>query len=302
VTLAGENPIFQICGIPLMGCLLYLALFPATACSDRRQAPYEPTFEAAGAGRKVLILGLPGQGLYETTDLLVQYLNDHLDSVTIQTVACDVDDYEARLRNGYFDLTVINGRQLLGAEHSGYRVVGRITDDSRTVIFVHKDSGIHQFSDLRGRTISIAGKSTLAGAMMPLMYLYRQGVDVNGGLRKLYAPSFESAILNVYLGHASVGTTWKPMWETYLQQRPEIATRLEARWVTPPLINAGILFRSSVPRDLAAKVAGLFFRLQTDEQGRRALQRLNITGFEPADSNSFRPMETFLREYDAVVH
>ena len=109
-------------------------------------------------------------------------------------------------------------------------------------------------------------------------------------------------MLNVYLGHASVGTTWKPEWEAYLKQRPEIASRLEARWVTPPLINAGMLFRSSVPNDLVTKVAGLFFRMGTDEQGRRALQRLNITGFEPADSNSFRPMETFLREYDAVVH
>lgn len=286
-----------------MVCILYLAAWSMTACSDRRQVPYAPTFEVAGGSKKVLIFGVPGQGFYETTDLLVRYLNDHLDSLTIQTVACgNIDDYQAKLRNGYFDLTVINGRQLLAAEHSGYIVVGRITDDSRTVIFVHKDSGIHQFSDLRGRTISIPGKNTLAGAIMPLMYLYRQRVEVNGGLRRLYAPSFESAILNVYLGHASVGTTWKPMWEMYLRQRPEIASRLEARWVTPPLINAGMLFRSSVPNDLVTKVAALFFRMRTDEQGRRALQRLNITGFEPADSNSFRPMETFLREYDAVIH
>jgi phosphonate transport system substrate-binding protein len=301
--LAGQNPISKIGSFSLMVCILYLATCPMTACSGRRQAPYEPTFEAAGGGKKVLTFGVPGQGFYETTDLLVRYLNDHLDSVTVQTVACgNIDDYQAKLRNGYFDLTIINGRQLLAAEHSGYTVVGRITDDSRTVIFVHKDSGIHQFSDLRGRTISIPGKNTLSGAMMPLMYLYRQGVEVNEGLRRLYAPSFESAMLNVYLGHASLGTTWKPMWEMYLRQRPEIAGRLEARWITPPLINAGMLFRSSVPTDLVTKVAGLFFRMQTDEQGRRALQRLNITGFEPADSSSFRPMEKFLREYDAVIH
>jgi phosphonate transport system substrate-binding protein len=300
--LAGENPIFKIGSFSLMVCILYLATWPMTACRDRRGQGYTPRFEVAGGGRRVLTFGVPGQGFYETSDLLIQYLNDHLDSVTVQTVACgNIDDYQAKLRNGYFDLTIINGRQLLSAEGNGYRVVGRIADDSRTVIFVHKDSGIHRFSDLRGRTISIPGKNTLAGAMMPLLFLYRQGVDVNGDLRRTYFTSFESAMLNVYLGHASLGATWKPMWEMYLRQRPEIASKLEARWETPPLVNAGVLFRFSIDSNLAAKLAGLFFQMGKDEQSRRALQRLKISGFAPADSTSFRPMEAFLKEYEAVI-
>jgi phosphonate transport system substrate-binding protein len=288
--------------ILLILCLLYVAACPLSACSGKRHQPYQPTFEAADAGRKVLTLGLPGQSFYQTTDLLVQYLNDHLDSVTIQTVAsAGIDDYQSKLRTGYFDLTVINGPQLLGAERNGYRVVGRIADDSRTVIFVHKDSGIHQFADIRGHTISLPGKTTLSGTMMPLMYLYRQGVDVNGGLRRLFVPSFESAMLEVYLGHASLGATWKPAWEMYLKQRPEIGSKVEVRWETPALVNAGVLFRVTIDSGLAAKLARLFFQMGKDEQGRRALRRLNISGFEPADSSSFRPMEAFLREYEAYI-
>jgi phosphonate transport system substrate-binding protein len=283
-------------------CLLYVVTCPLSACSGKRHQPYQPTFEVAGGGRKVLTLGEPGLSFYETTDLLVQYLNDHLDSVTIQTVACTgIDDYQSKLRNGYFDLTVINGPQLLGAERNGYRVVGRIADDSRTVIFVHKDSGIHRFADIRGHTISLPGKNTLSGTIMPLMYLYHQGVDVNGGLRRLFVPSFESAMLEVYLGHASLGATWKPEWEMYLKQRPELGRKLEVRWETPALINAGVLFRVTIDSGLAAKLEGLFFQMGKDEQGRRALQRLNITGFEPADSSSFRPMEAFLREYEEYI-
>jgi phosphonate transport system substrate-binding protein len=286
-----------------MVCILYWAMCPMTACSDRRQQRYEPKFEAVGSGRKVLFLGVPGQSFYETTDLLVRYLNDRLDSVSIQTVACSgIEDYETRLRDGYFDLTIINGPQLLGAERNGYRVVGRIADDARTVIFVHKDSGIRQFSDVRGHTISLPGKNTLSGTMMPLLYLYRQGVDVNGGVHRAYVPSFESAMLQVYLGHASLGTAWKPAWEMYLKERPEIGSKLVVRWETPPLINAGLLFRDSMNSGVAARLAGIFFETGRDEQGRRALQRLNISGFKPADSNSFRPMEAFLREYQAVIH
>jgi len=285
-----------------MVCVLYLTTCPIMACRDRKQQGYTPQFEVKARTRKVLTFGVPGQGLYETTDLLVRYLNDHLDSVTVQSVACaNLNDYQAKLKNGYFDLTVINGRQLLDAERSGYTVVGRITDDSRTVIFVHKDSGIHQFSDLRGRTIALAGKNTLSGVMMPLLFLSRQGVDVNGGLHRLYVPSFESAMLDVYLGHASLGAIWEPMWGMYLKQRPEIAAKLEVRWETPPLVNAGVLFRYSIDSHLAARLAGLLFQMGKDEQGRRALQRLNISGFEPADSTSFRPMEAFLKEYEAVI-
>jgi len=284
-----------------MVCLL-LAMWSTMACSGRR-SPYEPKFEAAGTGKRVLSLGVPGQEFYETTDLLVQYLNDHLDTVTIQTVACvSVEDYQNKLQNNYFDLTVINGAQLVGAEQHGYRVVGRIADSGQTVIFVNKDSGIRQFGDLSGRTICFPGRNTLAGTMTPLLYLYRHGVDVNGNVHRIYAPSFESAMLDVYLGRASAGTAWKPAWEVYLRQRPEIAARLEARWVTPPLVNAGMLFRSTLPDDLVNRVAGLFFRLSDDEQGRKALQRLGIGGFAPADSNSFHPMEAFLKEYNAVIH
>ena len=86
-----------------------------------------------------------------------------------------------------------------------------------------------------------------------------------------------------------------------MKQRPELGNKLEARWETPPLVNAGILFRVTTDSALAAKVAGLFFRMNKDEQGRRALQRLNLSGFEPADSSSFRPMEAFLREYDENI-
>jgi hypothetical protein len=41
--------------------------------------------------------------------------------------------------------------------------------------------------------------------------------------------------------------------------------------------------------------------MKMDDQGLRALQRLNISGFEAADSDDFRPMEAFLREYDAYI-
>jgi phosphonate transport system substrate-binding protein len=279
----------------LTACLL-------TACSGKRQQGYTPTFEAAGWSRKVLTMGVPGQSFYESSDLLVQYINSHLDSVKIKTVACaGIEDYEEKLRNGYFDLTIINGQQLLGAERNGYRVVGRIADDSRAVIFVNKDSSVYEFGDIEGHTICLPGQHTLSGAMMPLLFLYQQGVDVNGGLRRLYVPTFESAMLNVYLGHASLGATWKPMWEMYLKERPEIAGKLEARWETPPLINAGLLLRRTIDPPLAAKLAGLFFQMKMDDQGLRALQRLNLSGFEAADSDDFRPMEAFLREYDAYI-
>lgn len=285
---------------PVMAWVLGLCVLPA--CGEKREPGYLPTFEAAGGDRKVLTFGVPGPSFYETTDLLVQYLNSRLDSIKIKTVACaGIDEYVEKLRTGYFDLTIINGTQLLGAERNGYRVVGRIADDSRTVIFVNKDSGIRQFADIRGHTISLPGKNTLAGTIMPMMFLYRHGVDVNGHLQRRFVPSFEAAMLNVYLGHASLGAAWKPMWETYTKQRPELANKLEARWETPPLVNAGILLRTTIDSRLAVRLAGLFFQMNGDDQGRRALERLHISGFEPADSNSFRPMEVFLQEYHEKI-
>jgi len=284
----------------MMRMLAMAVLF--TACTHPNGEHYRPTFTNAAGNKRVFIFGAPSLAYFETTDLLVKYLNARLDSVQIRTVACtSIEDYEDKLRRGYFDFTVINGPQLLMATQHGYTVVGRIADDYRAIIFANRDSGVQTLADCRDRTIALTANRVLAGSVMPLMWLHEKGIDV-GHLKKMYSPSYESVLLDVCLGKSALGAVWTTSYANFLRKRPDLASRLEAKWTTPSMASSAILFKTSMNKQVADGLTTLLFQLNSDEAGRRALERIGIGSFTAADSSSYIPLKRFLRKYDSLIH
>jgi phosphonate transport system substrate-binding protein len=284
-----------------MSGMLALAVLLA-ACTHQDSEHYRPTFTSAAGNKREVVFGAPSLAYFETTDLVIKYLNAHLDSATVRTVACtSVEDYEDKLRRGYFDFTVINGPQLLAATQHGYVVVGRIADDYRAVIFANRDSGVLSVGDCRDRTIALTANRVLAGSVMPLVWLHDQGVDVDR-LKKSYTPSYESVLLDVCLGKAALGAVWSTSYFNFQRKRSDLASRLEVKWTTPSMASSAILFRKDVNPRLVDRIAGLLFRLNSDEAGRQALERVGIGSFVAADSSSYAPLKRFLRKYDSLIH
>jgi phosphonate transport system substrate-binding protein len=281
--------------------LLFTVLL--AACNHSDPDHYRPTFTNAVAGKHELIFGTPSLAYYETTDLVVKYLNAHLDSIKVRTVACSsIEDYEDKLRKGYFDFTVINGPQLLTASRHGYSVVGRIADDYRSLIFANKDSGINDFADCKDKTMALTANRILAGSVMPLIFLHDQGVDVNNHLKKLYSPSYESVLLDVCLGKCAIGAVWTTSFGNFQRKRPDLASRLQVKWTTPSLASSAVLFRQDLDKDVAKNILSLLLNLDKDDQGQEALQRVGIGRLIAADSTAYYPLKQFLRKYDSLIH
>ena len=266
---------------------------------------YEPTFSPDSSNKKVLVFGLPNLSSYGDCDLFIKYLNKNLSKARIRVLACsNADDYLAKLQKRVFDFTIINGQLVLDAERNGYSIVGKMGDDDkyRSVIFVRKDSAINKLSDLAGKTLTTSGPNALAGTMMPLFFLYKNGVNVKKDLKRLYAPSFESTIMNVYLGRCSAGASKRAIAMDMLKQRPQLDSKLVIKWETPPLINNALFIRSDMDRLIAAELTKLIFTLQDNEEGRKALVPLDVSKFEKASSETYKPLKEFLAEYNAVMN
>jgi phosphonate transport system substrate-binding protein len=306
-TISGENglPVKVNGPINAPGALLTaLLVFFACglSCCNRRNS-YQPVFGMQDKKKKEIVCGLPALSYNETVRPLVEYINGHLDSAKVRMVGCvSLEDYEDKLRKGSFDITVINGPQLVLAEKYGFRVIGRIADEYRSVIFVNKDSAIGSLSDLKGHTVSFAGKNILAGAIMPMLYLYHQGLDINHDIRRRYTPSFESALMDVCLGKSSAGAVWGVAYNNFARLKPELASHVEAKWITPSLPSSALMIRRDMDKGLANQLLALFFHLQDDSTGRAALAYSGISKFEAADSTSYEPMKQFIREFDSLVH
>jgi ABC-type phosphate/phosphonate transport system substrate-binding protein len=265
---------------------------------------YEPTFSPDSSNKKVLIFGLPNLSSYADCDLFIKYLNKNLSKAKIRVLACsNADDYLNKLKKRAFDFIIINGSLVLDAEQNGYSIVGKMGDDDkyRSVIFVRKDSGINKFSDLTGKTLTTSGPNALAGTMMPLFFLYKHGVNVKRDIKRLYAPSFESTIMNVYLGRCSAGASKRAIAMDMLRQRPEIDAKLVIKWETPPLINNALFFRDDMDAMTAGELTKLIFTLHDNEEGRKALIPFDVSKFEKATSGTYKPLKEFLTEYNAVM-
>jgi phosphonate transport system substrate-binding protein len=273
------------------------------SCNGHRKN-YEPTFSPDSSNKKVLVFGLPNLSSYEDCDLFIKYLNKNLSKARIRILACsNADDYLDKLKKRAFDFTIINGSLVLHAEQNGYSIVGKMGDDDkyRSVIFVRKDSSIDKFSDLEGKTLTTSGPNALAGTMMPLFFLYKNGVNVKD-IKRLYAPSFESTIMNVYLGRCSAGASKRAIAMDMLKQRPEIDSKLIIKWETPPLINNALFLRNDMDTLTSGELTKLIFTLQDNEEGRKALIPLDVSKFEKATSETFKPLKEFLAEYNSVMN
>jgi len=275
-----------------------------TSCIGHHEN-YEPTFSPDSSNKKVLVFGLPNLSSYGDCDLFIKHLNKNLTTAKIRVLACsNADDYLDKLKKRVFDFTIINGSLVLDAEQNGYAIVGKMGDDDkyRSVIFVRRDSAINEFSDLTGKTLTTSGPNALAGTMMPLFFLYKNGVDVKRDIKRLYAPSFESTIMNVYLGRCSAGASKRAIAMDMFIQRPEIGAKLMIKWETPPLINNALFIRNDMDTMIASELTKLIFALQDNEEGRRALIPLDVSKFEKATSETYKPLRDFLAEYNAVMN
>ena len=242
--------------------------------------------------------------LHEIFGPLMAYLSDNIDNARFQLEASrNYASYDAKLYGRQAHFSLPNPFQTINALKHGYRVFGKMGDDFnfRGIILVRKDSGIHDVSQLKGKAVSYPAPTALAATMLPQYYLQTHGLDVMHDIENRYVGSQESSIMNVYLGNTAAAATWPPPWNAMRKERPELERELEVKWQTQSLPNNGLVVRDDVPEDLVRKVGDLLFNLHKTENGRRMLEKMELSRFEPATDDTYRPVVQFIEDFKKNV-
>jgi phosphonate transport system substrate-binding protein len=292
----------------LLGAAAFLVLALA-GCDDAADAAYAPAFAAdPDAAVAEYVFGVHPlhnpRNLHRVYGPLVSHLNERLDGPVLRLEASvSYAAFDAKLYAGKFDLALPNPYQTVRSLEHGYRVFGKMGDDHnfRGIILVRRDSGIQRVEDLRGKAISYPAPTALAATMMPQYYLQSHGLDVMRETESMYVGSQESSIMNVYLGTSAAGATWPPPWQSFAEQRPDVAAELEVRWRTAPLPNNGLVARDDLPPELLRRIAEALFTLHESEDGRAILARMALSRFEPADDDSYASVKAFLERFNRTV-
>lgn len=215
----------------------------------------------------------------------------------------DYHAFEEKLAARKVHFALPNPYQTLRCQASGYRVFGKMGDDQhfRGIILVRRDSGIQSIGDLKGKSISYPAPTALAATLMPQYYLQAHGLDVGRDTRSLYVGTQESVIMNVYLRLTDAGATWPVPWMKFLEEHPTEAATLTVRWQTESLPNNGLVVRDDVPETVARRVERVLFGLHQDPEGRRMLARIPVSRFEPASAETYAPVRSFMKRFEARV-
>ncbi len=292
-----------------IGWVCTLLLIIMVGCGKSNDSAYQPSFSADSKDKaKEYVVGIHPlhnpQRLMEVYGPIVEYINIHMPEVRFRLEAShDYAEFDKKLDAGHFDFAMPNPYQTVRSLKHGYRVFGKMGDDQdfRGIILVRKDSDIREVTDLKGKAVSYPAPTALAATMMPQYYLHTHGVDVNKDIENRYVGSQESSILSVLRGHVAAGATWPIPWKTFSAEHPEMASQLEIKWQTEPLQNNGWVVRKDVPLPVAEKFKTLLFGLSGSDQGKRMLDRLPVSRFEPAIDETYQPVRDFLKIFSNQV-
>ena len=299
----------QISTISARAVLLFLLVLFASACEEPIAA-YSPSITNSSSTQKDPVYIFSVHPLHNPTRLhevfspLMIYLSMHIDNADFQLEASrNYATYDEKLyaRQSHFSLP--NPFQTVNALKHGYRVFGKMGDDDnfRGIILVRKDSNITEVSDLKGKVVSYPAPTALAATMLPQYYLQTHGLDVMNEVENRYVGSQESSVLNVYLGNVAAGATWPPPWNALKKERPELAEALEIKWQTQSLPNNGLIVRDDVSDAIVKQVSELLLNLHTHKEGREILARIELSRFEPANSDTYKPVHDFIDTFSKTV-
>ncbi|MDY0189475.1 MAG: PhnD/SsuA/transferrin family substrate-binding protein [Desulfuromonas sp.] len=235
---------------------------------------------------------------------LIDYLNHNISGVTIRLEASrNYAAFNKKLYARQPEFALPNPYQTVNALKHGYHVIAKMGDDNKFagIILVRRDSNINQVSDLKGKKVSYPARTALAACMMPQFYLYTHGLDINQDIENVYVGSQESSIMNVVLGYVAAGSTWSMPWETFQEEHPDLAQKLELKWATDQLINNAVVARDDIAPELSQQVAQLLVNLHTSAEGRAILAPMPLSCFELANDQNYQVIADFLRTFSKNV-
>lgn len=293
-----------------LSLILMLALPLLIACGPTAPPPSGPQYDSGPASAAKPLYHLAIHPLHNPKKLaeayqpLVDHLNANIPEASFELEASrDYQAYERKFRARTPEFLLPNPWHTLEAIKVGYHVIAMAGDaeDFKGIFIVRKDSGIQAPADLKGKVVSYPSHTALAACIMPQLFLYEHGLDINKDVKNVYVGSQESSIMNAYLGKSATGATWPPPWRLFQKDHPAEAAQLKLIWETPPLMNNSVMVRDDVPDALRDKVQALLLTLDRTPAGKTILAGMETARFHAANDASYDKVRDYVANFEQKV-
>jgi phosphonate transport system substrate-binding protein len=250
----------------------------------------------ARAADSALSLGIfPRYKATETVTMfkpLADYLSERLGRPVSLTTSKDFDSFWQGVSEQRYDIVHYNQYHYILSARS-YQVIAQQQEFGKKAVggalYVRKDSGITELSQLRGRTIIFGGgRDAMLSYIAPRFLLMQAGLK-EADFKSEFAVNPPNALLALFYKQADAAGGGDILIDLPVVRNAINAQELHILSATEPLLFLPWAVKRSMPAKLREAIQSLMIGLENDEAGRSALNAAKATGMGKAEDRDYNP-------------
>jgi len=166
------------------------------------------------------------------------------------------------------------------------------------LLFVRQDSGIRSVNDMRGKSFAFVDAETLAGYLLPLVYLRTHGIrDYKAFLGETYfTGTHEDAIYDVLNRKADIGAAKSTIYHRLEQEDGRIERELKILSRSPDVPDFSLAVRRDLDPLVRTAVTRALLKMDADPEGKEVLKSLGARRFIPTTDKEYEPVRAYERQ------
>lgn len=251
---------------------------------------------ASHAAEDPLVLGIfPRNKATETTTMytpLAHQLSERLGRKVILVTAKDFDSFWRAVTERQYDIVHYNQYHYIHSAQS-YKVIAHNQEFGKNAVagalYVRKDSGITDTSQLRGRTIIFGGgKDAMLSYIAPRFLLMQAGLK-EGDFKTEFAVTPPNALLALFHKQADAAGGGDILIDLPVVKNAINTQELRVLATTEPLLFLPWAVKRTMPAKLGDSIKAILVDLGNSDAGKQILKAAQSTGIGKAEDRDYDP-------------
>jgi len=223
---------------------------------------------------------------------LANYLSERLGRQVVLVTSKDFDAFWKAVTERQYDIVHYNQYHYIRSSQS-YRVIAHNQEFGKNAVagalYVRKDSGITEVSQLRGRTIIFGGgRDAMLSYIAPRFLLMQAGLK-EGDFKTEFAVNPPNTLLALYNRQADAAGGGDILIDLPVVKNAINTQELRLLAATEPLLFLPWAAKRTLPPKLSESIQSILVDLGRSDAGRQILKAAQTTGMEKAGDRDYDP-------------
>jgi phosphonate transport system substrate-binding protein len=259
---------------------------------------FSPSLAAAAKG-DTLVLGvfpyLSASQMMEQLSPLVKRMEEALEKKITMVSAPDFMSYVERTARGEYDLVLTAphmGR--LAETRDGWQLVVQSGQKTAAVLLVRKDSGIHEVSGLRGKTMAVGNRRSVT-YLLAEEALIHQGLTPGKDINIVETATFSNVVQSVFLAEVDAGATPTLLWDTWQyvnnEQHDQLREIFRAKPAAPSFL---VMVSPEMSQATINRLAASLLSYHETPEGKAFFRKSQFESFLPLDEATMKGIDPYV--------